>query len=147
MDEERVQLGQQGFHVVEAFGHPVGVHVVLVEVLVERAGGVEKPAYLAVAGFRADSVGGSVVIAVAVVLPAPVFGDGLEHMSGGALPFLGCLREVAGGDFRSGLLQKILAGLSVLLGGHLGILLLLLQVSVSNLFGQCFCGDLGDVRF
>lgn len=83
---------------------------------------------------------------MSAVLPAALFSDGLEHLNSGTPPFLGCLPEVAGGEFRSGLLQTLLAGLSMFLGGHLDVLVLFLQVSVSNLFGQCFRGDLGDVR-
>ena len=47
-------------------------------------------------------------------------GDGLEDLGSSAPALLGCLREIAVGEFLSSLRQEMLAGLSILLGGHLG---------------------------
>ena len=58
----------------------------------QGAGEVEKPAYLAFAGFGADSAVCPVVVAVTVVLSASLLGDGLEHLSGGAPALFGSLR-------------------------------------------------------
>ena len=69
------------------------------------------------------------VVPVTVMLPAPLFGDGLEDLGSSAPALLGCLREIAVGEFPSGLRQKMRAGLLILLGGHLGLLLLFLEVS------------------
>ena len=63
------------------------------------------------------------------VFPAALFGDGLEDLGSSAPAFLGCLREIAVGEFLSGLRQEMRAGLLILLGGHLGLLLLFLEVS------------------
>ena len=49
--QQGCQLGCQSPYVVEAFGHQIGVHVVLIEVLVECAGRVEETTDVAVAGF------------------------------------------------------------------------------------------------
>lgn len=51
------------------------------------AGRVEQPTYLAVADFGTDSAGRSVVMAVAVVLPAPLFDDGLRIWTAAPQPF------------------------------------------------------------
>ena len=71
----------------------------------------------------------TVVVPVAVMLPAALFGDGLEDLDSSAPALLGCLREIAVGEFLSGLRQEMRAGLLILLGGHLGLLLLFLEVS------------------
>lgn len=91
-----------------------------VEVLVQGAGGVEETTDVAVTGFREQPAGYSVVVPVSAVPLAALFSDGLQHLGGGASFFLGCLRQVAVGEFRSGLFQEAVAGLSILLGGHLG---------------------------
>ena len=101
-----------------AFSHCPSVQVVLVE----RAGGSEQAANIPVPGFCPEPADCDEMVSVWDVFPGAVFGDGLEHLDSGAPPFLGCLPEVAGGESRSGLLQKMLAGLSMLLGGHLGTL-------------------------
>ena len=69
------------------------------------------------------------VVPVTVMLPAPLFGDGLEDLGSSAPALLGCLREIAVGEFLSSLRQELRAGLLILFGGHLGLLLLFLEVS------------------
>jgi len=112
--------------------------VVLVEVLVEVAGDDEQAADVAVAGFRAEPGGRDEVVAMSAVLPAALFGDRPEDLDRGTSAILGCLSEVAGDEFRSGLLQRAIARLSMLLGGHLGIVLLLLQVSNKGVLGRWY---------
>ena len=102
----------------------------------EVAGHSEQAADVAVPGFGPEPAGRSVVVAMAAVLPAALERDGLEHLGGSAPAFFGGLRQVAVGQFPSGLRQEMLAGLLILLGRHCSLLLLLLQVSASNLFGQ-----------
>ena len=102
----------------------------------QGTGGIKKPAYLPVAGFGADSAGCSVVVAVTVVFPASLLGDGFEHLGSGSPTLLGRLCQIAASQFLSGLREKTLAGLLVLLGGHWGSLLLPLQVSNSDVLGQ-----------
>ena len=63
-------------------------------------------------------------------------GDSLEDLDSGAPTLLRGLREIAVGQFPPGLRQEMLAGLLILLGRHSLLLLLLRQISVSNLFGQ-----------
>ena len=58
------------------------------------------------------------VMPVSAVFPAALFGDGLEDLGGSPPAFLGCLREIAGGQFLLGLGQELLAGLLLRLGGH-----------------------------
>ena len=55
------------------------------------------------------------------VFPAALFGDGLEDLGGGAPSLLGCLREIAGGQFLLGLGQEPLAGLLIRLGGMVNL--------------------------
>ena len=98
--------------------------MVLVEVLVERAGGIEETADVAVAGFRAEPGGCNQVVSVPAVFPAAVFGDGLDDLDSGVPAFLGCLWEIAVSQFPSGLRQEMLAGLLKLLGSYLSLLLL-----------------------
>ena len=69
------------------------------------------------------------VVPVLAVFPTALLGDGLEHLGGGSPSLLGCPWEIAGGEFLSGLRQEMLAGLLILLGGQLGLLLLFLEVS------------------
>ena len=66
---------------------------------------------------------------MAVVLPPALFCDGFEDLGSSAPALLGCLWEVADGEFLSGLCQEMLAGLLIPLGGHLGLVPLSLQVS------------------
>ena len=106
MDQQGYEPVHQGRHVVEAFRDCRGVQVVLAEVLMEVAGDSEQAADVGVAGFRAEPVGRDEVVAMAAVLPAALFGDGLQDFDSGVPPFLGCLRQIAGGEFRSGLLQN-----------------------------------------
>ena len=61
---------------------------------------------------------GDEVVSVPAVFPAALFGDGLEDLGGGAPSLLGCLLQVAGGQFLLGLGQEPLAGLLIRLGGH-----------------------------
>ena len=119
----------QGFYVVEPFCDFESLHRVLVEVLVQGTGCVEQAAYVSVSGLSPEPADGDEVVSVPAVFPAALFGDGLEDLGGGAPALLGCLREIAGGEFLSGLRQEMLAGLLILLGGHLGLLLLFLEVS------------------
>ena len=75
---------------------------------------------------------------MSAMLPAALFGDRPEDLDRGAPAILGCLREVAGDEFRSGLLQRAIARLSMLVGDHLGILLLLLQVGNTGVLEQWY---------
>ena len=87
------------------------------------------------------------VMPVSAVFPAALFGDGLEDLGGSALALLGCLREIAVGEFLSGLHEETLAGLLILLGVHLGLLLLFLEVSNCGLPWQlCRLGLHDDVQ-
>ncbi len=95
----------------------------------EGAGCVEQPAEVAVAGFDPEPAGDPVVVTEPAVFPAQPFRDGLEDLGSSAPALLGRLREIAVGEFLSGLRQGVLAGLLILLGGHSGLLLLFLQVS------------------
>ena len=49
------------------------------------------------------------VVAMSAVFPAALFGDGFEHLGGGAPSFLRCLLQIAVRKFPSGLFQEILA--------------------------------------
>ena len=93
-------LGQQGCHVVEAFGHCRSAKVVLVEVLMEVAGDGEQ---------------------AAAVFLAALLGESLEDLYRRTPAFLGCLRKIAVGEFLPGLRQGMLAGLLILLGRHFHI--------------------------
>ena len=93
----------------------------------------EQAADIAVACFGPEPAGDPEVVPVAIVLPAALFGDGLEDLGGSALALLGCLREIAVGEFLSGLRQEMCAGLLILLGVHLGLLLLFLEISNCSL--------------
>ena len=95
----------------------------------ERAGGVEQSADVAVAGFGPEPAGDPKVVPVAVVLPPALFCDGFEDLSSGAPAFLRRLWQIANGELLSGLRQETFGGLLVLLGGDLGFLLLCEQVS------------------
>ena len=67
-------------------------------------------------------------------IPAPLFGDGLEDLGSSAPALLGCLREIAVGEFLSWPeRQEMRDGLLILMGGHLGRLLLVLEVSNGGL--------------
>ena len=71
----------------------------------------------------------------------------LKDLGGSAPALLGCLREIADGEFLSGLRQEMCAGLLILLGVHLGLLLLFLEVSNCSLPWQlCRRGLHDDVR-
>ena len=115
--------------VVQAVCYVVGFHIVFAEVLVQGTRCVEQAADIAVAGFGPEPADDPAVVPVTVMLPAPLLGDGLEDLGSSAPALLGCLREIAVGKFPSGLRQEMLAGLLILLGGHLGLLLLFLEVS------------------
>ena len=95
----------------------------------QGTGCIEQAAYVSASGLSPEPADGDEVVPVAVVLPAPLFGDGLEDLGSSAPALLGCLRETAVGEFLSGLRQEMLAGLLILLGGHLGLLLLFWEVS------------------
>ena len=101
------EFGQQGLDVFHAVGHLVSMHVVFVEVLVQGTGGVEQAADVAVAGFGPEPADDSVIVTVTAVVPAALIGDGLEHLGGGSSALLGGLRQIAGDQFPSGLLQKM----------------------------------------
>ena len=71
----------------------------------------------------------------------------LKDLGGSAPALLGCLREIADGEFLSGLRQEMCAGLLILLGVYLGLLLLFLEVSNCSLPWQlCRRGLHDDVR-
>ena len=99
---------------------------------------------MAVAGLRPEPSGCGEVVSVPTVSRAALcFNDSFEDMGGGTPPLFGCLSDVAGGEFSSGLLLKTLAGRLMLLGGRLGIPLLLPQVSnlsvLRLLYGRGAC--------
>ena len=108
---------------------------------------VEQAADVAVAGLGPEPADDLVVVLVAVVFPPAPFCDSLEDLCSSALALLGCLREIAVSEFLSGLHEEMLAGLLILLGVHLGLLLLFLEVSNCGLPWQlCRRGLHDDVQ-
>ena len=95
----------------------------------QQVGYAKQAADVAVAGLGPEPADDPVVVSVAVVFPPAPFCDCFEDLGSSAPALLGCLREIAVGEFLSGLRQEMLAGLLILLGGHLGLLLLFLEVS------------------
>ena len=61
----------------------------------QQAGASEQAADVAVACFCPKPAGDPEVVPVTIVLPAPLFGDGLEYLGGSAPVLLGCLRQIA----------------------------------------------------
>ena len=91
----------------------------------QGTGRIEKPAYLAVAGFGTDPAGCPVEVPVTVVVPSALFRDGLEDLRSSYPAFFGCLRQISVREFPSGLRQEMLAGLLIPVCSHSAILLLL----------------------
>ena len=98
-------------------------------------------------GCSPEPADGDEVVSVPAVFPAALFGDSLEDLDSRAPSLLRCLWQVAIGEFLSGLRQEMCAGLLILLGVHLGLLLLFLEVSNCSLPWQlCRRGLHDDVR-
>ena len=95
----------------------------------QGAGCVEQAAYVSVSGLSPEPADSDEVVSVPAVFPAALSSDGLEDLGSSAPALLRCLREIAVGEFLSGLRQEMLAGLLILLGGHSGLLLPFLEVS------------------
>ena len=58
------------------------------------------------------------VVAVSAVVPAPLLGDGFEHLHRGGPALFGGLLEIAGGDLPAGLCHEPAAGRPVGLCGQ-----------------------------
>ena len=119
--QQRQKFVQQRLDVVQAFRDLGSLHGVFVKVLVECTGGVEQVADFAVAGFGPQPSDCNEVVPVTAVLPAALFGDGLEDLDRSAPALFGGLWQIAIRPFPSGLRQEMFAGLLVLLGGHVWV--------------------------
>ena len=112
------ELLEEARHVVQAAGYVGSVAPILIEIDVQRAGNVEQAADVLVAGFGHQTGDGIEQCGVVSVLPAALFGDGFDHLGGGAPAFFGGLADVAGGEFVSALGQQLAAGRPVGLSRH-----------------------------
>ena len=131
-----LRLVQQGLDVVQVFGYFVRWQDFFVEVLVEYAGHGEKAADVSVAGLRPESADRKEVDVVPAVFPAALLGDSVEDLNGGAPALLRRLRQISIGEFAPGLHDETLAGLSILLGDHLELLLVLRRLASQTLLGN-----------
>ena len=96
------EFSNQSLDVVQAVGHVVSLHVILVEILVRGTGRVKQAADVAIPGFRSESADDPVVMPVAVAFPPVLRGDGIQDLCGSAPTLFGCLRQIAGGQNSAG---------------------------------------------
>ena len=110
---------QQAFDILQCFVNVLGRHLVLVEVLVETAGYLEISIDVAVAGLGSQMARDLVQVTMPTVLPAARFGNGLHHLGHGSPTLLGCLLQIALGQFGPALGHHgPAAGSVVRSGGH-----------------------------
>jgi len=134
--QQRYRLVQQGLDVVQSFGDLESLHHVFIEVLLQQDGASEQPADVSVAGLRPESADRKEVDVVPAVFPAALFCDSVEDLNSGAPALLGRLGQIAVGEFAPGLHDEMLTGLPILLGDHLGLLLLLRRLASQTLLGN-----------
>ena len=88
---QRLQFIQEPLHVVQGLTDVGRLHLIFMEVAVECFGNLEPAKDITVAGFRPEMAGNAGQVTVFAMLPAPTFGNRLQHLGGGAPALLGGL--------------------------------------------------------